>query len=107
LRHNAFPAVTGKCRKGGFVPTLSNFVILLSVITGMVFTRSSAHKSSMSEHQQRSCQCGAVYRRTESTAPDRQASSFECSLCEATLETWNTASVPTYQFLSGPVVLPK
>jgi hypothetical protein len=38
-----------------------------------------------------------------SSAPN---GSFECSLCDTTLETWKTARVPTYQFLSGPVRMP-
>jgi hypothetical protein len=35
-----------------------------------------------------------------------QFASFEGSLCDTTLEIWNTARVPTYQFLSGPVRMP-
>ena len=61
----------------------------------------------MSEYHLRSCQCGAIYRRTEATAPGRQSASFECSLCDTTLETWNTAWVPTYQFIAGPVIMPE
>lgn len=40
-------------------------------------------------------------------AATRQIASFECSLCNATLETWNTAWVPTYKFLAGPVKQPE
>jgi len=39
-------------------------------------------------------------------APGREIASFECSLCGTTLESWNTAWVPTYQFLAGPVRMP-
>jgi len=39
-------------------------------------------------------------------APAREISSFECAVCDATLETWNTAWVPTYRFLAGPVRMP-
>jgi hypothetical protein len=66
----------------------------------------SGAQAGMSESHHRSCQCGAVYSRTEAMAPKRQIASFECSLCDTTLETWNTAWVPTYQFLAGPVRLP-
>jgi hypothetical protein len=66
----------------------------------------SGAQAGMSESHHRSCQCGAVYSRTEAMAPERQIASFECSLCDTTLETWNTAWVPTYQFLAGPVRLP-
>jgi hypothetical protein len=36
-------------------------------------------------------------------APERQISSFECAVCDATMETWNTAWVPSYQLVAGPV----
>jgi hypothetical protein len=35
-------------------------------------------------------------------APGRQISSFECSACGTTLETWNTAWAPTYRLIVGP-----
>jgi len=57
----------------------------------------------MSESHHRSCQCGAVYNRTESMAPGRQISSFECSVCSVTMESWNTTWVPTYRLVAGPV----
>ena len=37
-------------------------------------------------------------------APGRQISSFECSVCNNTMETWNTAWVPTYRLVAGPSV---
>jgi hypothetical protein len=55
----------------------------------------------------RTCTCGAVYRRTEAMAPSRQLDSFQCSVCDATLETWNTAWVPTYCLIAGPVRQPR
>jgi len=57
----------------------------------------------MPESGHRSCKCGAVYRRTESTAPGRQMSSFECAVCGVTMENWNSAWVPTYRLIAGPV----
>ena len=35
------------------------------------------------------------YNRTESMAPGRQISSFECSVCSVTMESWNTTWVPS------------
>jgi hypothetical protein len=54
--------------------------------------------------QHRHCKCGAVYRRTEQMAPRREMSSFECAICGDTLESWNTAWVPSYRLVVGPVV---
>jgi hypothetical protein len=36
-------------------------------------------------------------------APGRQISSFECKLCDATLETWNSAWIPAYRLIAEPV----
>lgn len=57
----------------------------------------------MKETHHRSCKCGAVYGRTEAMAPNRQIASFECAVCGATMESWNTAWVPTYRLIVGPV----
>jgi hypothetical protein len=38
-------------------------------------------------------------------AQSREMDSFECSMCGETLETWNSAWVPTYRLIVGPVVL--
>ncbi len=51
--------------------------------------------------------CGAVDQRTEAMAPGRQMDSFQCTVCNATLETWNTTWVPTYRLISGPVRMPE
>ena len=34
----------------------------------------------------------------------RELASFECSMCGKILETWNSAWVPTYRFIVGPIV---
>lgn len=60
----------------------------------------------MSETNHRTCTCGAVYNRSESRAPDRETSSFACLVCGATMETWNTAWVPSYRLVAGPVRMP-
>jgi predicted SprT family Zn-dependent metalloprotease len=60
----------------------------------------------MSESNNRSCKCGAIYRRTESMAPERQISSYECAMCGSTLESWNTAWAPSFRLIAGPVRMP-
>jgi Fe-S-cluster-containing hydrogenase component 2 len=60
----------------------------------------------MSKPCHRSCPCGAIYSRTEALVPDRQIASFECAVCNQVMETWNTASVPTYRLIAGPVISP-
>jgi hypothetical protein len=57
----------------------------------------------MKETHHRSCRCGAVYSRTEAMAANRQIASFECAVCGATMESWNTAWVPTYRLIVGPL----
>lgn len=52
----------------------------------------------MDDHH-RKCQCGAIYRRSHAMAPTREMSSFECSVCGATLESWNTTWVPNYRLV--------
>jgi hypothetical protein len=52
--------------------------------------------------QHRSCKCGAVYRRTHRVASSREMDSFECILCGETMESWNSAWVPTYQLIIEP-----
>ena len=39
-------------------------------------------------------------------AEGREISSFECVVCGTTLETWNTAWVPSYRLIIGPVRMP-
>jgi len=54
----------------------------------------------------RSCACGAVYRRTESLAATREIDSFECTICGTTMESWNTAWVPSFQLVIEPIRKP-
>lgn len=61
----------------------------------------------MAETHHRTCTCGAVYNRSESMAPSRQISSFECFVCGTTMESWNTAWVPAYRLVLGPVGKPE
>lgn len=55
----------------------------------------------------RTCSCGAVYRRTESLAASREIESFECVTCGVTMESWNSAWVPSYRLIVGPVRKPE
>jgi hypothetical protein len=50
----------------------------------------------------RSCKCGAVYDRSEHMVEAREISSFECAVCGATIENWNSAWVPRYRFIACP-----
>jgi predicted SprT family Zn-dependent metalloprotease len=61
----------------------------------------------MAETHHRTCKCGAVYNRSESMAPNREISSFDCTVCGTTMETWNTAWVPSYRLIVGPIRLPE
>jgi len=60
----------------------------------------------MIETFHRGCKCGAIYRRTETMALVPEIGGFECEVCGATLETWNTARVPYYRLVAGPVRMP-
>jgi hypothetical protein len=45
---------------------------------------------------------GAVYDRSEHMVEEREISSFECAVCGATIEDWNSAWVPRYRFIACP-----
>jgi hypothetical protein len=36
----------------------------------------------------------------------REINSFECAVCGAIMETWNTDRVPTYRLVMGPLRRP-
>jgi hypothetical protein len=59
----------------------------------------------MTDSHHRKCECGAVYARSEHMVASREISSFECKVCDRTLEHWNSAWVPTYRLLMGPIRL--
>ena len=59
----------------------------------------------MTNSVHRACKCGAVYSRSERISDQPERGSFNCRCCDATLEIWDTASVPQYQMLAGPVRL--
>jgi hypothetical protein len=39
-------------------------------------------------------------------APRREMNSYKCAHCGDTLESWNSAWVPTYRLVVGPIVKP-
>jgi hypothetical protein len=65
-----------------------------------------AHAGGMAESNRRSCYCRAVYHRTQIISVLCEISSFECELCGATLESWNSSWVPRYRLIAGPVRMP-
>jgi hypothetical protein len=52
----------------------------------------------------RGCRCGALYLRTQAMAPAREINSFDCAVCGETMETWNSAWVPSYRLIVGPTI---
>ncbi|MBA7467664.1 hypothetical protein ES703_37920 [subsurface metagenome] len=54
----------------------------------------------------RTCICDAIYCHTEALAASREMESFECSACGVTMESWNSAWVPRYRLIVGPVRKP-
>ena len=72
------------------------------VRSGLENGQSEAHIAGMSESGHRSCKCGAVYDRSEHMVAEREISSFECAVCGATIENWNSAWVPRYRFIACP-----
>jgi hypothetical protein len=39
-------------------------------------------------------------------APTREVDSFECAYCGDTLESWNSAWVPSFRLIIGPIEKP-
>src|SRR5882724_8374991 len=92
-----------------FIPSESELLLLFLrqpsgtlMMTPLENGQSVAHIVGMSESGHRSCKCGAVYDRSEHIAEAREISSFECSVCGATIENWNSAWVPRYRFIACP-----
>jgi hypothetical protein len=91
--------------RGDCFDTLLLFARLPSgtlMMTPLEDGQSVAHIVGMSESGHRSCKCGAVYDRSEHIAEAREISSFECAVCGATIENWNSAWVPRYRFIACP-----
>ncbi len=48
------------------------------------------------------CNCGAVYERTEEKLTFRDIDSFECRYCGKTLETWSGSRIPVFRLVKEP-----
>jgi hypothetical protein len=57
----------------------------------------------MAIYENRECKCGAVYVRSEHMARTREISSFECTACGKTLESWNSTWVPKFRLVVRPL----
>jgi hypothetical protein len=51
----------------------------------------------------RTCQCGAIYARDEQMALSREINSYQCLVCDRTMENWNSTWVPVYRLIARPV----
>ena len=71
------------------------------LLTGKQTVRSAYWDMSESSGY-RPCKCGAVYDGSEHIVEAREISSFECTVCGATIENWNSAWVPRYRFIACP-----
>jgi hypothetical protein len=52
------------------------------------------------------CQCGALYERTEFHSAPREADGFACLSCGHTLETFSAVEAPRYRLISAPLRKP-
>ena len=48
------------------------------------------------------CACGAIYERTEHKVAFRDQDSFECSVCDKTIEEWSSSRYPTFKLIKKP-----
>ena len=71
--------------------------------TTLVRARHEAHGLAMSDPSNRTCQCGAIYARNEHMAAAREMDSYQCVVCDRTLENWNSAWVPVYRLIVRPL----
>jgi hypothetical protein len=56
--------------------------------------------------RQVTCECGAVYERTEEKLTFRDSDSFSCRCCGATLETWSGSRIPVFRLIKEPDTTP-
>ena len=56
----------------------------------------------MNRKRQVSCECGAIYERTEDKLIFRDIDSFECRFCGRTLESWSGSRIPVFRLISEP-----
>ena len=49
-----------------------------------------------------SCECGAIYERTEDKLTFRDIDFFECCFCGRTLERWSGSRIPIFRLICEP-----
>jgi predicted SprT family Zn-dependent metalloprotease len=48
------------------------------------------------------CECGAVYERTEEKVTFRDSDSFQCRHCGKTLDEWSSSRIPVFRLIKEP-----
>jgi hypothetical protein len=48
------------------------------------------------------CQCGAIYERTEKKVIFRDSDSFACHVCGHKLESWSGSRIPIFKLVKRP-----
>ena len=48
------------------------------------------------------CQCGAIYERSEGKGLFRDTGSFSCYVCRQELESWSDSSIPIFKLIKRP-----
>lgn len=48
------------------------------------------------------CQCGAIYERTEEKGIFRDKDSFDCRVCGKELESWSGSRIPVFKLVKRP-----
>lgn len=56
----------------------------------------------MTGKRQVSCECGALYERTEEKLTYRDIDTFECRFCGSTLERWSGSRIPVFRLVKEP-----
>ncbi len=56
----------------------------------------------MSRMAKITCECGAVYERTEVKLIFRDNDSYDCRVCRRELESWNGSRIPQFRLISSP-----
>jgi hypothetical protein len=48
------------------------------------------------------CQCGAIYERTDESVPHRDKGSADCEVCNRELEAWSGGYILTFTLIKRP-----
>jgi hypothetical protein len=52
--------------------------------------------------KQVTCDCGAIYERTEEKLTFRDKDTYECLYCGVTLESWSGSCIPIFRPIKAP-----